>query len=609
MDEFSNLNFIHYVNLFTDSKDDESLQELYLLKEKCPNFDFSKYKVGLFSLDNIKKMGEVFLLTHYDWLTRSLLELPKEKIYYVEQNRRFIYFDSMALESLSIEELDEMKKYDDDVFYLFCELSKSFKFKKNYRKLLQKIDVVSFVAKNFEDVYSEALRKEVERFILDKNSSTCISILDKRYITSSSSLIKFLKSYSTCKDLVPLIDSENVLKFNDLLFSNHILKLQITNSGDLDNYYELKYQKVINLLNNDVEECKEIISELYFNIKYDVLKKSLETAKKCNMFSRYTRLLELNTKEEIIGFLGEIKDKTNIYYEIEDSLIKVSKKSICESIKPTFKINNGVVLLDGCDFSFLVHSIKGYADRKKASLLSTNPAYWYDCSKEDSYISTSYISNDFMGMNSSISYILGFNDISEEDILYFGLGDIYASRKQVRNNLRNGKSSCVLAEDLRMNPKMIYNEVTLRRMKNGTILNPNFILSLDTIKRSDEEAARYFKVPIYLLDRMKYATRMKDKLDKDLACDDLDAYIGDLRRMFFSFCNECNIFDRFFDTEKLEFETLRIIRKYVDSTDPEVLRKVEEIIYLYDSLIVSYNFYKDDAIEYDKKRYVNMLKK
>jgi len=609
MDEFSNLNFIHYVNLFTDSKDDESLQELYLLKEKCPNFDFSKYKVGLFSLDNIKKMGEVFLLTHYDWLTRSLLELPKEKIYYVEQNRRFIYFDPMSLESLSIEELDEIKKYDDDVFYLFCELSKSFKFKKNYRKILQKIDVVSFVAKNFEDVYSEALRKEVERFILDKNSSTCISILDKRYITSSSSLIKFLKSYSTCKDLVPLIDSDNVEKFNDLLFSNHILKLQITDLKDLDNYYELKYQKVINLLNNDVEECKEIISELYFNIKYEILKKSLETAKKCNMFSRYTRLLELNTKEEIIGFLGEIKEKTNIYYEIEASLTKVSKKSICESIKPTFKINNGVVLLDGCDFSFLVHSIKGYADRKKASLLSTNPAYWHDCSKEDSYISTSYISNDFMGMNSSISYILGFNDISEEDILYFGLGDIYASRKQVRNNLRNGKSSCVLAEDLRMNSKMIYNEVTLRRMKNGTILNPNFILSLDTIKRSDEEAARYFKVPIYLLDRMKYATRMKDKLDKDLACDDLDAYIGDLRRMFFSFCNECNIFDRFFDTEKLEFETLRIIRKYVDSTDPEVLRKVEEIICLYDSLIVSYNFYKDDAIEYDKKRYVNMLKK
>lgn len=609
MEEFSNLNFIHYINLFTDSNDNDSLQELYLLKEKCPNFDFSKYKVGIFSLPNIEKMGEVFLLTHYEWLTRALLELSKEKIYYVEQNRKFIYFDPMSLESLSIEELDEIKKYNDDVFYLFCELSKSFKFKKNYKKILQKIDVVSFIAKNFEDVYSESLRKDVERFILDQNSSNCISKVDKRYITSSSSLIRFLKSYSICKDLVPLIDSNNAKKFNDLLFNNHTLKLQIVNSEELNNYYELKYKKVINLLNNDIDECKEVISELYFNIKYEILKKSLETAKKCNMFSKYTRLLDISTKEEIIAFLDEIKEETNIYYEIETSLTDVSKRSICDSIKPTFKVNNGIVLLDGCNFSFLVHCIKGYADRKKASLLSMNPAYWYDCSKEDSYISTSYISNDFMGMNSSISYILGFNNISEDDILYFGLGDIYSSRKQVRNNLRNGKSSCVLAEDLRMNSKMIYNEVTLRRMKNGTVLSPDFILSLDTIKRNDEEAARYFKVPIYLLDRIKYATRMKDKLEKDLAHDDLDMYLGDLRRMFFSFCNDCSIFDKFFDSEKLEAETLKIIRKYIDSNNPEILRKVEEIICLYDSLIVSYNFYKDDAIEYDKKRYVNMLKK
>ena len=65
MEEFSDLNFKHYVNLFTDSGDELSLQDLYLLKERYPNFDFSKYKVGIFTIENIEKFGEEFLIENY----------------------------------------------------------------------------------------------------------------------------------------------------------------------------------------------------------------------------------------------------------------------------------------------------------------------------------------------------------------------------------------------------------------------------------------------------------------------------------------------------------------------------------------------------------------
>ena len=75
MEEFSNLNFNHYVNLFTSSNDIVSLQELYLLKERCPEFNFCKYKVGIFTLPNIEKFGQDFLLANYEWLTQSILEL------------------------------------------------------------------------------------------------------------------------------------------------------------------------------------------------------------------------------------------------------------------------------------------------------------------------------------------------------------------------------------------------------------------------------------------------------------------------------------------------------------------------------------------------------
>ena len=84
MREFSNLNFNHYVNLFTDSNDELSLQELYLLRERCPDFDFSKYKVGIFTLENIEKFGQDFLLKNYEWLNRSLLEIDTDKIYYID---------------------------------------------------------------------------------------------------------------------------------------------------------------------------------------------------------------------------------------------------------------------------------------------------------------------------------------------------------------------------------------------------------------------------------------------------------------------------------------------------------------------------------------------
>jgi len=610
MEEFSNLNFNHYVNLFTSSNDIVSLQELYLLKERCPEFNFCKYKVGIFTLPNIEKFGQDFLLANYEWLTQSILELSIEKVLYLLKKRKLTSFDCDALEKLSIDALDKICEIDDlDEVNLFSELSKCDKFVDNLNLLLKNRKATSFIAKNFEDVYSHYLRETVENFILDEDSERCVSFIDLNYITTSSNLQNFLKSYFLCKDALMFTDDDNKHIYNDLLFNNHILKLKVDDIEKYNNYFDIKYEKVINLLNNNLDDAKSLISKLYFNIDIEILEKALNTAKKCKLFEKYTRFLEIETFDEIVEFIQTIKYETNIYYDIEEKLSRITKKSICDSMQPKYKLNNGIVHLDGCNFSFLVHSIKGYANMEKAELLAENPSYWYSNPKEDSYISTSFISNDFMGINNSISYILGFNSIVEDDILYSGLGDLYSSTKQVRNNLRNAKSSCVLAEDLRLDNKMIYNEVTLKRVRNGSILKPDFILSLDQIKSVDEQASKYFNVPIYLLERIKYAARMAEKLEEDLYANDLDAYISDLRRMFLSFYNCDNIFFMYFNPDKLESNTLKIVRKYINSAKSEVLQKVVEIIELYDQLITLYNFYKEDAIEYEKERYVNMLKK
>lgn len=610
MKELSDLNFNHYVNLFTSSNNEPALKELYLLREKCPEFDFSKYKVGVFTLPNIEKFGQDFLLDNYHSLTESLLELDKDRVDYIVSHEKFLTFDHDNLGVLTFEELEKINAIDDcDILALLSELSKVYNFKKILNPLLKKMGALSFIAQNFEEIYSTYLRNSIKKFILDPDSEKALGFIDKKYITTSTELQHLLDSYFSCKMLIPYVNEENSRCFSDLLFNNHILKLQIKCKDDLDNYYEIKYNKVINLIDNNFTSAKEIISNTYFNISYDVLKKSLITAKKCKLFEKYTKILDINTREEMIEFLSSIKYNTNIYYEIENELSLISKKSICDSIRPKDILTDKVVVLDGCDFNFLIHSIHGYANRNQAGLLANNPALWYSNPRQDSYISTSYISHNFMGMNNSLSYVLGFNNIEEDDILYAGSGDIYSSTKQVRNNLRNGKSSCMLADDLSMNPKMIYNEVTLRRVRNGKILSPDFILSLDTITEKDKAASNFFKVPIYLLERIKYAAKMEEQLEKDLNTDDLESYLEDLRRMFFSFCNCDRIFIQHFNQRKLESDTLKIIKKYIGSDDVEILRLVEEIISLYDSLIISYNFYKDSSIEYDKKRYVNMLKK
>ena len=80
MNDMSALNFYHYEHLFKFTKDELSLQELYLLKERCPLFDFSCYKPGVFTLPNIRKFSETFLLDNYHLLSESILELSKNKV-------------------------------------------------------------------------------------------------------------------------------------------------------------------------------------------------------------------------------------------------------------------------------------------------------------------------------------------------------------------------------------------------------------------------------------------------------------------------------------------------------------------------------------------------
>lgn len=600
MNDMSALNFYHYEHLFKFTKDELSLQELYLLKERCPLFDFSCYKPGVFTLPNIRKFSETFLLDNYHLLSESILELSKNKVIFLTSHPRLLRFGISSLNKLSIAELKKIDEIEDtDVFMLLEELSRSNNFKSLLNLIFSKLDIVKFLSKNFEYVFSENLRNNIIRFIKDEDSMTLISLVKKEYITSLTDLNYFINNYFACKSVFKKLDSDTL---NDILIHNHILKLNIDDSN-YKKYYDLKYKKVTLLLDNDLDNNKNLISRLYFNIEYKVLKETLISAKKCKLFAKYTRLLDITSNLELISFIDSIKYETNIYNKIYKTLFPITKSSIASSIKPSPSV------LDGQEFSFLVHTITGYESGVETIKLADDPNLWNDSPRDDSYISTSYISDTFMGMSESKSYILGFSKVDADSILYTAPKDLYSSRKQVRNSLRNGNSSCVFPEALKLEPKMMYNEITIKRVSNGTILRPDFILSLDSVCEIDTEASKYFKVPIYLLNRMAYASKMSTGLDKCLSTDNLDGYLNLLRRMFLSFINDRKIMHKYFSESELEKSTLKIVRKYAYTTDANILRKVEEIITLYYNLVLAYNFNKDTCIEYDKKRYVNMLKK
>ena len=132
MNDMSALNFYHYEHLFKFTKDELSLQELYLLKERCPLFDFSCYKPGVFTLPNIRKFSETFLLDNYHLLSESILELSKNKVIFLTSHPRLLRFGISSLNKLSIAELKKIDEIEDtDVFMLLEELSRSNKHSKN----------------------------------------------------------------------------------------------------------------------------------------------------------------------------------------------------------------------------------------------------------------------------------------------------------------------------------------------------------------------------------------------------------------------------------------------------------------------------------------------
>lgn len=591
-----NIYYNYYHNLFESTKDTESLDELKRLYEYDPNFDFDKFRTGIFSLANISKYGYDFLIANIKLLFPEILELGQEKVFFLVNNPESIRLNSNLLEILTLDEIKQLSilMKNQDYTETLNSISSYNNSAKIIRDLLENkkiLNRLNYIVTSFEYIPNYPINLKILECIYDDDFDKFIHNVDNNYLKSDTSIIYILERFQDTKKEY----NGNNEVFNSYFFNFH-LKM-----NDLENYYEKRLIDVIEYIkNHSITESKEYISETFFNMSYSELNPIL-----CNIINiknqgtylpyfRTSNLLKCNTKEELILFVNEIKTYNNIGY----SLIKNSKPICLKDLVKTInskliKTDSRIKLLEGEDFIFLLHKVKGYSRHDMATKLREDPSYWDKQKEMDSYISTSLVWEDYFSLVEGSGYILGFYPTVEE-IIAMGSKDIFITTKQVRNNLNSSKAEFLLTDELKNRSVTVCNEVALKRYQSDQARKPDFVFAFDEIRNSDKEAADYFNVPIYVLNSEIYASKMYEKIHISLSNGDISDYSNRLIKMYLSFSSNPAIIDKYFNETEI-YNQLEIIKNmYNEDIYLKVAKEFERIVTLR-------NYFEENSINFSLK--------
>ncbi len=593
------LYYNHYYNLFKNGNDLESLGELIRLSEYCPEFNFEKFRIGIFTVKNIEKYGYNFLMQNIELLTSEILEIKdQQKLDLIIEYDRLARLKPILINQLSVEELKKLIEFMND--YDYCDvlafISGDDNGLKIIRDLMKKEDIykrLSFMVTSFEFIANYYIVSSIVEIIYDSDFDHFMKIIDNNYLNNRFEITDFIRRYCMTKKHLP-VSKELTEKFNSYFFSHQI---NINNTSELVDYYEMRYKEVEKYItNNDLNSSKEFVCLNYFNNSYENVKPVLENILKIKErgiylpYFRTSKLLSISTKEELIEFVKEIKDRSNIF----DFLVKNSKQICINDLVKTIdsklvKDDSKIKLLDGEDFLFLLHKVKGYGNIDYASRLREDPSLWDKKYDPNSYVSTTLVWEDYFSLVEGSGYILGFYP-SLEDIVAMGPKDIYVSSKQIRHNLNNSKAQFLLTDELKDKTLSVCNEIALIRYREKKSIKPDFVFVFDEITAKDQEVADYFSIPIYILKTEVYAQKMKEKLMSYLEQGNLDLYANRLLKMFLSFSQNHLMISKYFSLEQIEKEIASIIEKYgVEST--------EGVIDAYNRIIIMRNYYEENHLE------------
>ena len=616
-----NMYYKHNMSMYGNNA--SIVEELKYLWDNYPDYDFYRFNPGYYKEKYLKKYGfEIVnkLASNYkDGILEYGLENENnyKKVKFYCESKLFNLDAAIVLSDYIT--LDDMKYMD---------------------KLLNNMDY-EVVFKKANDESSVHLLKEI---IYDEKSLKNISFIGAHFdvyyvydnffeIVKSDDFYEFiskiddsyLKSDDNINNLFDMFDlyKNNNLKnlnkeiLNDYLFNYNNLKYEINNN---DNYYEQKLyhtKENINKLNN-LNDKLDLVSKVYFNRKYkqviNLLNDTKKLLEKNNLLDDdFMSLYEFNNiknEDELNRYLNTIKYETNIGYNLVSLSKNLARISMANKINNSLYIikDKEIIKLNGEDFYMLVHKIKGFSNQGLATKLYNDPSNWTKHHDENSYISTSAINHDYMGIVEGYGYVLGFYNISKDDILQMGPSDIFTDRKIVKNNLNNTKARYMDPDDLIDNTKEMYNEVVLRRYKNDLALLPDYVLSKDYITKKDEEVSRYFDIPIVEIDSNIYAKKMMEKYNHYINNFEFKKASICLMRLVKGF-SQCDILENnYLDIAFLEKDINIILNNYFNShnVSKEGLTELLELVSIYDSAInfLSYRsnrYYKFNANDLKKQ--------
>ena len=373
--------------------------------------------------------------------------------------------------------------------------------------------------------------EHVEKFINDIDTQLDISKLNdkelkllyevlKRYnyeeYDVSNMITNIIKNISSYSELVDSIDisllKEAELKNIIKVMQNKSNKYQITNINDLDKYYEKKCNYFVSNYNNNINNNKENLLKVLFNIDlyegkyinkyycYDRLNNMLDKLSHSELpknvleyLTIINKIIETKNGEDIIAIYNNYKNSDIYSSEIpldtflrstyskmySDSLYKLEEKENIygpkDAIYKTTKYNdsNINICIPREKFNFLIHCV-GSCSLATDVIDDNYKIDWADRPQiQDHYVACSYINqNEINSVRTNRGIIYGFDSLEGGSLIGMGNCDIdsagyparsYDSSKELMK--ANGDRASYYVPSILMNNDEShgYNEIVIER--------------------------------------------------------------------------------------------------------------------------------------------------
>ncbi|MDD2434903.1 MAG: hypothetical protein PHO63_01470 [Bacilli bacterium] len=413
-----------------------------------PNYDISSFHKELFDNVFIEAYGLDFIIDNIDYLHYFTLEeaintKQVEKLKYVCSQPNLKLLSSTFVLNPHIN-IDLLKKINSIVNSDNADIISS------TRNLNQKkVDSLNrFIEDKQQQAILDFFIKKFEKYEITNNLDLIIDHIDNPHLNKLIQVINdnYFHDTSRVEDFIELFNSQLILldklEINPetiQMFNLNRPEYQIKTNQDLLNLLDIRdnyHQSLIDKSDNLTELKKTIINN-YFNL--DELEFNYKTNKyrQVNLISNELLLIEkinqIETKKDLKRYCLSIKNQSNFFIETDRDYNQICADDLVKSLTqvPHIIKSQNMIKLDGQAFKILVHKIKGYGNYKLALQLYDDISKWIQPSYPSSYISTSLISDKFMGTVEASGTTLGFNNIEASDIYDMGPLDIYTSSKKL----------------------------------------------------------------------------------------------------------------------------------------------------------------------------------